>query len=206
MSPFPSAERSTRSRIATLSLVVLLIAVAAMSVAALRRAFGAKVAMAPDFTLTDQDDRPFTLSALRGHPVALFFGYTHCPDACPTTLAHLAQAVHSRGVPEDVRVAFITVDPDRDSPATLKRYVHIFDPSFIGLTGSLKTLNPIYSAYHTWREAVPSEALPFFKHGPKDYFMAHGTTIYYVGRDGSLKAFGQWDDPTTSIIHHLKEF
>jgi cytochrome oxidase Cu insertion factor (SCO1/SenC/PrrC family) len=71
MSPFPSAERSTRSRIATLSLVVLLIAVAAISVAALRRAFGPKVALAQDFTLTDQDDHPFMLSALRGKTVAL---------------------------------------------------------------------------------------------------------------------------------------
>jgi len=113
--PRPSA------RTIRIALITLLIAVALIPLTALWGAFGPFAHLAPDFTLTDQDGRPFTLSAQRGHPVVLFFGYTHCDDACPTTLAHLAQALRAPGVPADVTVAFITVDPTRDTPAVLKR-------------------------------------------------------------------------------------
>lgn len=181
-------------------LVLALAAVAAIPLTALWQAFGPKGNVAPDFTLTDQHGLAFTLSAQRGHPVVLFFGYTHCPDACPTTLAHLAKAVTSPSVPADVRVAFITVDPYRDSPAVLKRYVALFNPSFRGLTGSLATLNPIYSAYHSWRQAVP------VRHGPDNYSMAHGTTIYYIGRSGALNGIGHWDDDTPTMLVDLKEY
>ena len=156
--------------------------------------------VAPDFALIDQDARPFKLSGLRGHPVVVFFGYTHCPDVCPTTLAHLAKAVHSPTVPGDEHVVFITVDPDRDSPSVLKRYVRLFDPEFIGLTGSLKSLEPVYAAYHTARQAVPNN------HGPNDYSIVHGTSLYYVGRDGIMKGFGSWEDDTPELTQDLKRF
>jgi protein SCO1/2 len=184
----------------TVLLIVALAAVAAIPLAALWKAFGPRTNVAPDFTLTDQHGRPFTLADQRGHPVVLFFGYTHCPDACPTTLAHLAKAVASPGVPADVRVAFITVDPERDSPAVLNRYVALFDPNFYGLTGGLTTLDPVYSAYHTWRQAVPVH------HGPNNYSMAHGTTVYYIGRNGALNGIGHWDDDTPAIVHALEEY
>ena len=171
-----------------------------MASIALWKALGPRTAFAPDFTLTDQDAHSFTLSAQRGHPVVLFFGYTHCPDACPTTLAHLARAVRDPQAPRDVRVAFVTVDPDRDSPAALKRYVRIFNPAFVGLTGSLRTLDPVYSHYHTWREAWPAH------HGPNDYFMAHGVAIYYIGRNGALNGLGHWDDDVPTLVHDLKGY
>jgi protein SCO1/2 len=182
------------------ALVVLLAAVAAIPLAALWQAFGPKPNLAPDFTLTDQAGRPFTLSALRGVPVVLFFGYTHCPDTCPATLAKLAQAVRSPAAPRDVRVAFVTVDPDRDSPAALARYLRLFDPRFTGLTGTFQILDPVYSAYHVWREDVPVD------HGRDDYSVAHGAALYFIGRSGAIRGFGSWEDDTPVMIHDLKEF
>jgi len=194
------ARPTTRIRTIRTVLIVILVAVASIPLVALWKAFGPHTSFAPDFTLTDQDSRPFTLSAQRGRPVVLFFGYTHCPDACPTTLAHLAQAVRNPDVPRDVRIAFVTVDPFRDTPPVLKRYVRIFNPAFVGLTGTLNQLKPVYAAYDTWREPVPAI------HGPDNYFMAHGTAIYYIGRDGALKGLGHWDDALAVIIHDLKGY
>jgi len=178
----------------------LLAAVAAIPVAALWQAFGPKPNLAPDFTLTDQTGRPFTLSAQRGVPVVLFFGYTHCPDTCPTTLAKLAQAVRSSAAPRDVRVAFVTVDPARDSPNALARYLHVFDPRFTGLTGTFNMLDPVYSAYHVWREDVP------VNHAGSDYSVAHGAALYFIGRSGAIRGYGSWADDTPLMIHDLKEF
>ena len=196
----PVSMKRSRARVITVVLIGFLVALSAIPIAALWRAFGPKVIVAPDFTLIDQDARPFTLSGLRGHPVVVFFGYTHCPDVCPTTLAHLGKAVHSPDMPADERVVFITVDPDRDSPSALKRYVRLFDPQFIGLTGSLSNLEPVYAAYHTPRQAVP------VNHGPNDYTMVHGTSLYYIGRDGVMKGFGSWDDDTPELIQDLRRF
>jgi protein SCO1/2 len=194
-----SNERK-RSRALTLLLIGLLVALAAIPLVALYHAFSPRDTAAPDFTLVDQNGRSFTLSTLRGRPVAMFFGYTHCPDECPTTLAHLARAVRSTGVPTDAAIVFVTVDPERDTPAALKRYLALFDPHFIGLTGSRPTMNPVYAAYHAWSEAVPVH------HGRDDYSVSHGTTIYYIGRDGSIKGLGEWDDGTSQIATALKEY
>ena len=91
-------------------------------------------------------------------------------------------------------VKAITVDPDRDSPSVLKRYVRLFDPEFIGV------LKPVYAAYHTARQAVP------INHGPDDYSIVHGTSLYYVGRDGLMKGFGSWEDDTAELTQDLKRF
>jgi protein SCO1/2 len=190
----------SRARVIKLVLIISLLALSAIPITALWRAFGPKVIVAPDFALIDQDARPFKLSELRGHPVVVFFGYTHCPDVCPTTLAHLAKAVHSPTTSADENVVFITVDPDRDSPGVLKRYVRLFDPQFIGLTGSLKSLEPVYAAYHVAHQAVP------VNHSLNNYSIVHGTALYYVGRDGIMKGFGSWEDDTPEITQDLKRF
>jgi protein SCO1/2 len=200
MSAGPIAILRPGPRLAAVSLALLLAAVASIPLAALWQAFGPKPDLAPDFTLTDQTGRPFTLSALRGVPIVLFFGYTHCPDTCPTTLAKIAQAVRSPAAPRDVRVAFITVDPARDSPTVLGRYLHLFDPRFIGLTGTFQRLDPVYAAYHTWREEVPVH------HSGADYSVAHGAALYYIGRSGAIRGYGSWSDDAPLIIHDLKEY
>jgi protein SCO1/2 len=111
--------------------------------------------------------------------------------------------VHTPGVARDIRVAFITVDPKRDSAQTLKRYVGLFDPTFIGLTGDLRSLNPVYAAYHTLRRAVPGGGNRTGGNRTQDSF-EHGTTIYYIGRNGSIDGLGQWDDAPVDIARYFR--
>ena len=87
-----------------------------------------------NFTLTDELGRPFSLNELKGHPTLVFFGFTHCPDVCPTTLAKLAQIAKGASMPQ-LRVLLVSVDPARDKPAQLQQYVRAFDTSFKGVTG-----------------------------------------------------------------------
>jgi protein SCO1/2 len=170
-------------------------------VVALFHAFGPKPNMAPDFSLTDQDGRPFTLSQQHGHPVVLFFGYTHCPDECPTVLANLAQVLRRNALDRDVAVAFITVDPKRDSTAVMKRYVRLFDPRFIGLTGLPSQLASVKTAYHTWSEELPET------HGARgDYAVAHGSTIYFIDSVGRLRGFGDGEESQAQLARDLKSY
>ncbi len=87
-----------------------------------------------DFHLLDSQGRPFTRAALLGHPTIVYFGFTHCPDECPDTLAALARVAKQAGLP-GLQVLFVTVDPQRDTPAVLAAYLRQFDPGFLGLTG-----------------------------------------------------------------------
>jgi protein SCO1/2 len=87
-----------------------------------------------DFDLLDSQGRPFTRTALLGHPTLVYFGFTHCPDECPDTLAALARVMRQTAVP-GLQVLFVTVDPQRDTPAVLAGYLRHFDPRFLGLTG-----------------------------------------------------------------------
>jgi protein SCO1/2 len=88
----------------------------------------------PEVALVDQSGQPFTTQSLKGHPTLLFFGFTHCPDVCPTTLARLTEVVKAAKVP-DLKVLLVSVDPERDTPELLERYVHAFSPDFGGVTG-----------------------------------------------------------------------
>jgi protein SCO1/2 len=193
-------DSGTRWSTLRFPLFALLLAVVAVPAAAWWHAFAASASAAPDFSLGDGTAQPFVLSAQRGHPVLLFFGYTHCADACPTTLAHIAAALRTPGVPQDERVAFITVDPARDSAALLARYVRLFDPRFIGLAGPPAELDRVYGAYHVVRQDQRDEP------HSKDYSVLHTTTIYYVDRHGSLSGFGSGDDTVATIAADLKRF
>ena len=155
---------------------------------------------APDFTLQAQGGERFTLSDQRGHPVVLFFGYTHCPDVCPTTLANLAHAVRARGLGDRVRVAFVTVDPRRDTPSVLRRYVALFDPHFVGLTGSRAQLDTVFDDYHVWSKEVPSGG------AAGEYFMSHSTTVYFIDRDGRLRGLGDWNDSPGALQRDLRTY
>src|SRR5689334_22484144 len=88
------------------------------------------------FSLTDQNDKPITDQDLKGHPFLVFFGFTHCPDVCPTTLFEVSEILRALGPDADrTRALFITVDPERDTPAAMKDYLSSFDPHMSGLTG-----------------------------------------------------------------------
>jgi protein SCO1/2 len=134
---------------------------------------------APDFMLTDQHGQPFRLSDQHGKVVLLLFGYTSCPDVCPTTLSDLASVQHELGQDaQQVEVAFISVDPARDTQAVLQRYMNAFDPAFIGLRGSSAELNPILAAYHV--RTVRTE----LSDSPLGYAMDHSAFIYVIDPSG----------------------
>jgi protein SCO1/2 len=142
---------------------------------------------APDFSLTNQDDQPFQLSSLRGDVVLLTFGFTHCPNICPTTLANLA-AIHRRLPPAEqpkVRTVFVSVDPARDTPEVLKDYVPFFDPSFVGVTGSPAEIARVAKDYGVSYENVYQQS-----NDAKNYYTVnHSTYIYLIDARGHLRLF-----------------
>ncbi|MEO8331749.1 MAG: SCO family protein [Gallionella sp.] len=110
-----------------------------------------------DFKLTDHNGKQRTLADYRGKVVALFFGYTHCPDVCPTTLADLAQAMGMLGMDADrVQVLFITVDPERDKPEMLVKYMSVFHPSFLGLHGDAAATAQTAKAFYVMYQKQPT--------------------------------------------------
>jgi protein SCO1 len=128
-----------------------------------------------EFSLIDQNNAQFTAARLKGSPTLVYFGYTHCPDVCPLTLLQLAQVVKSNVVP-GLRVAFISVDPARDTPQQLAQYVHAFDPDFLGLTGSAAQLATLARRFGV---AYLRVDLP-----GGDYSMDHSSTVFLMDRHG----------------------
>ena len=96
----------------------------------------------PEFSLTAETGQPFTIQSLQGHPTLVFFGFTHCPDVCPTTLAKLNQVAKAANVPK-LKVLLVSVDPQRDTPEQLQRYVHAFNPDFGAVTGDPKEIERV---------------------------------------------------------------
>jgi protein SCO1/2 len=154
---------------------------------------------AADFTLLDQNGAPFALSAQRGKAVVLFFGYTHCPDVCPATLAALAKAYRGLGSPPDLRVAFITVDPNRDSQSALKAYVGLFDPHFVGLTGDPKTLKSVFTSYGVYAEVDPDASSAL------GYTVTHSAGVYLIDKDGNLRTTLDWNATPTEFAAALRK-
>jgi protein SCO1 len=155
---------------------------------------------APNFALTDQAGSTWSLSAQRGKTIALFFGYTHCPDVCPTTLATLSKAVSSLGPSaNNAEIVFVTVDPQRDTPAVLSRWISLFGSSHIvGLTGSLAQLKPVYAAYHIWAQRLPASK-------GRSYEMAHSSVVYMIGPDGSIRGIRDWQDSEKTFVRAFQD-
>jgi len=132
-----------------------------------------------DFQLTDASGRSFTRQDLAGAPTLVFFGFTHCPDVCPTTLVKLAQVQRRTAVPA-LRVIFISVDPQRDSPPLLGQYVHAFDPRFQGLTGDPETIARLAANFGV---AVNRVELP-----GGDYTMDHSAVVFVLDDSAHIVA------------------
>ncbi|MDP4021734.1 SCO family protein [Methylobacterium sp. NEAU 140] len=125
------------------------------------------------FTLTDQDGRTVTDRDFLGATHLVFFGFTHCPDVCPTTLQQISDVLAALGPrAKGMRVAFVTVDPERDDPASLKTYLSSFDPRITGLTGSPEQVAATVKAYRGYAKRVPG------KDG--DYVMEHTALVYVM--------------------------
>ncbi len=154
---------------------------------------------AADFTLTRADGTAFHLSEERGSVVLLFFGYTACPDICPTTLAELRLALEALKPAEAsrVKVLFVTVDPARDTPEHVQEYVNHFNTEFIGLSGSEEELSPIWQDYGVYREIVNGESAA-------GYLVNHTARVTLIDQNGSMRVSFPFDMPVEDIVHDLK--
>ena len=129
------------------------------------------------FQLTDQNGKAVTDKSLKGKPTLIFFGYTHCPDVCPTSLFEISEVLKAMGTDADkVNAWFVSVDPERDTAAAMKDYLSSFDPHLRGLTGEPAAVAKVISAYRVYAKKVP------LKDG--DYTMDHTALIYLMDRDG----------------------
>ena len=133
------------------------------------------------FSLVDQDGRPVTDKDLRGRPFLVFFGFTHCPDVCPTALFEISEVLGKLG-PDAQRVSalFVTVDPERDTPAQMKDYLSSFNPRLVGLTGDPAAVAAVAKEYRVYVKKVPLD------HG--DYTMDHTALVYLMDKDGRFVA------------------
>lgn len=131
------------------------------------------------FKLVDQNAKPITDQDMKGHPFLVFFGFTHCPDVCPTTLfdmSELFRALGSDGGAKDVRALFVTVDPERDTPAIMKDYLSSFDPRIIGVTGDDASIAAAEKAYRVYAKKVPLD--------DGNYTMDHTAIVYLMDKNG----------------------
>lgn len=148
-----------------------------------------------DFALTDQQGKKRALSDFKGKAVALFFGYTHCPDVCPTTMAEYAAARKALGGDgAAVQVLFVTVDPERDTPAVLARYVPHFDPGFLGLTGTPAEVRAVTERFKVVAQKQGAGA---------DYTVDHSAGSYLFDREGRLRVYVPYGTPADAIAHDL---
>ena len=133
------------------------------------------------FQLVDQDGKAVTDKSLPGKPTLIFFGFTHCPDVCPTALFEISEILRVMGKDASrVNAFFVSVDPERDTPAIMKDYLASFDPNLKALTGSPEAVAKIVSAYRVYAKKIP------LKDG--DYTMDHTALIYLMDRDGRFVA------------------
>jgi protein SCO1/2 len=131
------------------------------------------------FQLTDQNGQTVTEKNLIGRPTIIFFGYTHCPDVCPTSLFEMSEVLRAMGKDADrVNAYFVSVDPERDTQAVMKEYLSSFDPHVKGLTGDAAAVAKILSGYRVFAKKIP------LKDG--DYSMDHTALIYLMDRDGNF--------------------
>lgn len=150
-----------------------------------------------ELALTDHNGKPRTLADFRGKVVTVFFGFTHCPDVCPTTLAEMAQVVKALGPDgERVQVLFVTVDPERDTQQVLKQYVPAFNPSFLGLYGGAEAT----------ARAAKEFKVHFQKQPPKDghYSVDHSAGTYILDREGRLRLFAGYGTGAPALLHDIR--
>lgn len=183
---------------ALLLLSLLLAGPCASAADALKAGTFAPPRAAPELALDATDGAPFKLAKYHGKVVVLEFGYTHCVDVCPVSLAVLAQARKKLGAAgADVQVVFVTVDPERDSVAHLRRYLAQFDPGFIGVSGTPAQVAAVLKAYgiSATRKAVDG--------APGEYTMHHSSYLYFIDPQGMQRALMPFGHPADDIVHDL---
>lgn len=149
------------------------------------------------FQLTNDEDKTVTAADYRGKVTVLYFGYTHCPDVCPLTLAHLHAVLEKLGKQADnVRILFVSVDPTRDTPAVLHDYVSAFDPRAVGLTGSPADIEALTKRYRAAFTREPGAA-------DGSYDVSHSSGIYIFDESGKARLLATPADPQDKLVHDL---
>jgi protein SCO1/2 len=149
--------------------------------------------------LRASDDGEPKLARYRGKVVLLVFGFTHCPAVCPTTLATLAQARRLLGADgAAMQVVYVTVDPERDDAAHIRRYLAGFDPGFVGVTGAPQALATLRQRYGVAAQKIAPAG------GGKDYFMSHSTSVYLIDRQGLLRALMPFGHTPEDFAHDVR--
>ena len=152
---------------------------------------------AQDFRLNDHTGKPRTLSDFRGKVVVVFFGYTQCPDYCPTTLSELAAALKQLGPDATrVQVLFVTVDPERDTPELLAHYVPAFDPSFLGLYGDAAATAATAKEFKVIYQKQPGPT-------PGTYTMDHSAGTYLFDPQGRLRVYESYGQGPDTFAHDI---
>jgi protein SCO1 len=153
---------------------------------------------AKDFSLPDHNGKLRTLADFKGKAVVVFFGYTQCPDVCPTTMAEMATVMQQLGPQADkVQVLFVTVDPERDTPELLSKYVPAFDPRFLGLVGDKAATDKIARDFRVFYQKVPGKT-------PGSYTMDHTAGSYVFDPQGRIRLFVRHGQGAEPIVHDLK--
>ena len=148
------------------------------------------------FTLVDQTGKTVTDADYRGKPMAVFFGFTHCPEVCPTTLVQMANLTGKIGAAADpLQILLITVDPERDTPEQLALYLQSFDPRVVGLTGSRQQVDAALAAYKAYAKKIPTE---------NGYTMDHSASVYLMKADGGFRTMIDYHEDEASALEKVR--
>lgn len=152
-----------------------------------------------EFSLTGPQGEVIEASSLRGKPVLIFFGFTNCPEVCPTTLARLKVTMKNLGAEaEGIQVVFVSVDPDRDSAEVMKRYTASFGPWLLGLTGSQEALTTLRESYGVYAAMESSDA-------KGTYNVMHSAAVFAFDKDGQAKLLISDLSDNTAVVADLKQ-
>lgn len=153
---------------------------------------------ARQLNLTDQDGRTRSLADFKGKVLVVFFGYTQCPDVCPTTMAEVAEVKRSLGADGDkVQGVFVTVDPERDTAPLLKAYLASFDPSFVGLRGSVEQTQATAKEFKVFYAKVPGRT-------PETYTMDHTAASFVFDTEGRVRVYVRYGAGAEPLAHDIK--
>ena len=154
---------------------------------------------AKDFALTDHNGKPRTLADFKGKVVVMFFGFTQCPDVCPTTMAEMAAVMKALGPQADkVQVLFVTVDPERDTQQLRAQYVPAFDPRFLGLYGDAAATAKVAKEFKVFYAKQPGKT-------PGSYTVDHTAASYVFDQNGKIRLFVRHGKGPEPIVHDIKQ-
>jgi len=190
-------NRGGRSRVVAVIAAIVALAAGGVYLAA-KPARNPTALIGGPFTLETAGGKTVTDADFKGHPFLVYFGYTHCPDVCPTTLADLADAL--RKIPDaPIKVLFITVDPERDSPAAMADYVSSFDKRFVGLSGTSDEIAAVEKAYRVYARKGPTQS-------DGGYSMDHSSVVYLMDKSGAFVESLDTQRPADDTAKELKGY